>query len=493
MSTNNNSNNVYGGDEINAIVLDPGSYHTRLGYAGDDFPKVIVSSNYGIHEDDKSNKKKLFGESINVPRSNFDIKPIMKDSLIVDWDAATEQYSHYFKSILNIDFNEQPILITEPVWTDNKYRQKFVETFYETFSFPALYLAKAPTCVSFEQGRPNCLVVDLGHDSVSVTPVIDGICLLKNSMKTNYGGRFLDDQIKDFVKSKENLKVEPTYKIKTKVPTLYPDEESKFDLKTLPTDITESFEEFQQNKIWHEFKETVLEVPDRKLNSSNGQQAASLREFYSQSNYKRLFEFPTGQSLELGVERFELAESIFDPQVYKFKDESLSARYPANSGELSIKSKYDDYRPLKRVRKAESNQSTPQPGATGGEDDQSQPSQPDSKSSSSVEIRGLTQLISHTLSSIDIDLRASVAHNIIVTGGVSLIPQLTERLYNELSNSNPGLKIRLHAVGNSSERVNQAWIGGSVLASLGTFHQMWVSKEEYEEAGPERILNQRFR
>ena len=30
---------VYGGDEINAIVLDPGSYTTRIGYAGDDFLK----------------------------------------------------------------------------------------------------------------------------------------------------------------------------------------------------------------------------------------------------------------------------------------------------------------------------------------------------------------------------------------------------------------------------------------------------------------------
>ncbi|KAK6199160.1 actin-related protein [Scheffersomyces amazonensis] len=481
MSSTNNSTNVYGGDEINAVVLDPGSYNTRLGYAGDDFPKVVVSSYYGIHENgnNKKNNKKLFGESIGVPRSNFDIKPIMKDSEIIDWDAATEQYSYYFNSILKIDFKEQPILITEPVWTDNKYRQKFVETFYETFSFPALYLAKAPTCVSFQQGRPNCLVVDLGHDSVSVTPVIDGICLLKNSMKTNYGGRFLDDQIKDLIKSKENLKVEGTYKIKSKTPVIYPNE-AKYELRDLPENITESFDEFQKNKIWHEFKESVLEVPDRKLTTLNPKQAQSLKEFYSQDTYKRLFEFPTGQSLELGRERFELAESIFDPQITKFNDESLSKKYPPNSGELSIKSKYDDYRPLKRIRKAESNQSTPQPGN-------------EETSESKSEVRGLSKLITHTLSSIDIDLRASVAHNIIVTGGVSLIPQLTERLYNELSNSNPGLKIRLHAVGNSSERVNQAWIGGSVLASLGTFHQMWVSKEEYEEAGPERILNQRFR
>ena len=27
------------------------------------------------------------------------------------------------------------------------------------------------------------------------------------------------------------------------------------------------------------------------------------------------------------------------------------------------------------------------------------------------------------------------------------------------------------------------WIGGSILSSLGTFHQMWISKKDYEESG----------
>lgn len=33
------------------------------------------------------------------------------------------------------------------------------------------------------------------------------------------------------------------------------------------------------------------------------------------------------------------------------------------------------------------------------------------------------------------------------------------------------------------ERDYACWIGGSILASLGTFQQMWISKAEYEEEG----------
>jgi actin-related protein len=45
-------------------------------------------------------------------------------------------------------------------------------------------------------------------------------------------------------------------------------------------------------------------------------------------------------------------------------------------------------------------------------------------------------------------------------------------------------KVRIHASGHPTERRFSSWLGGSILASLGTFHQLWISKEEWEEYGP---------
>lgn len=462
MSSNNT--NVYGGDEINALVLDAGSQSTRIGYAGDDFPKVITPSYYAT---DDSEKKKIFGESINVPRSNYDIKPILSDSIITDWDAAMEQYRFYFDNELGIDYSEQPILITEPIWSEKQQRKQLVESVYENFNFPALYLARSPTCVSFQQGRPNCLVVDIGHDSTTVSPVIDGISLMKNSMRTHYSGQYLSDQFMDLLGTKfENLDLQLKYKIKSKVPTVYPTPPDYTLRPSMPT-TTQSYDNYQREVLLHEMKETLLETPEKPVTDED---------INSLKDQKRLFELPLGQSLEFSTERYELADSLFEPGNYSFTSPEFKEKYPSENGEIDIESSQFDYRPLKRARKNDGDQAATTPSP-----------------SNSEESRGLTQLVSKTLSSIDIDLRSSIAHNIIVTGGVSLIPQLTERLYNELTALNPALKIRLHAVGNSSERVNQAWIGGSVLASLGTFHQMWVSKEEYEEVGADRILSQRFR
>jgi actin-related protein len=39
---------------------------------------------------------------------------------------------------------------------------------------------------------------------------------------------------------------------------------------------------------------------------------------------------------------------------------------------------------------------------------------------------------------------------------------------------------KIHAPGNPIERRYGGWLGGSILASLGTFHQLWISREEWE-------------
>ncbi|CAG8590919.1 13528_t:CDS:10 [Acaulospora colombiana] len=41
------------------------------------------------------------------------------------------------------------------------------------------------------------------------------------------------------------------------------------------------------------------------------------------------------------------------------------------------------------------------------------------------------------------------------------------------------LKFKLSAASNVIERQYSAWIGGSILASLGTFHQLWISRAEF--------------
>ncbi|KAF9468962.1 actin-like protein Arp4p [Collybia nuda] len=102
--------------------------------------------------------------------------------------------------------------------------------------------------------------------------------------------------------------------------------------------------------------------------------------------------------------------------------------------------------------------------------------------------RHIPALISDSLRACDPELRQVLMGNVVLTGGGSLFPGLSDRLSAELLRTFPHTKI--HAPGNPIERRYGGWLGGSILASLGTFHQLWISKEEWQEHG-KPIVGQR--
>merc|ERR1712153_89800 len=53
----------------------------------------------------------------------------------------------------------------------------------------------------------------------------------------------------------------------------------------------------------------------------------------------------------------------------------------------------------------------------------------------------------------------------------------------------PTMKVKIIA---PPERKYSVWIGGSILASLSTFQQMWISKQEYDESGPSIVHRKCF-
>jgi actin beta/gamma 1 len=90
----------------------------------------------------------------------------------------------------------------------------------------------------------------------------------------------------------------------------------------------------------------------------------------------------------------------------------------------------------------------------------------------------------------DIDIRKDLYLNVVMSGGTSMLEGFAERLNKELVALVPTtMKVKINA---PPERKYSAWIGGSILASLTTFQQMWISKAEYDEYGPEFIHRKCF-
>ena len=99
-----------------------------------------------------------------------------------------------------------------------------------------------------------------------------------------------------------------------------------------------------------------------------------------------------------------------------------------------------------------------------------------------MEANGVHETVYNSVMKCDVDIRKDLYGNIVLSGGTSMYPGIAERLEKEMVQlAPPTMKIKVIA---PPERKYSVWIGGSILASLSTFQNMWITKEEYDEAGP---------
>eukprot|EP01124_Arcella_intermedia_P029568 TRINITY_DN6290_c0_g4_i2.p1 TRINITY_DN6290_c0_g4~~TRINITY_DN6290_c0_g4_i2.p1 ORF type:complete len:291 (-),score=68.00 TRINITY_DN6290_c0_g4_i2:68-940(-) len=103
---------------------------------------------------------------------------------------------------------------------------------------------------------------------------------------------------------------------------------------------------------------------------------------------------------------------------------------------------------------------------------------------------GLPEMLLKTLSGVDIDDRKQALENIVLSGGTTYLAGFEERLRAEMLNLLPiSCRVKICV---APERRYSVWMGGSLLACLTPFQQMWLSKEEYDESGPSVVPRRRF-
>ena len=441
-------------DEISALVLDPGYNTTRAGFAGEDVPKAVVPSQYGRTE----RTKYIFGDnSIHTPLPGMEMhNPMAKDGTVEDWDAAKELWEYAITSRLtnpraknplsnglndskdisaedqaamDIDssdpqdqlLSENPLLMTETSWASGASREKAIEVAMEEWGVPAFWLARSGVLAAFAAGKPSALVIDVGASGTSVTPVHDGLILRKGVTKSPLGANFISDQLRlIFSTSQPQIPLTPHYMVTSKT-QVDAQSQAQATYRTFPSGFapTPSFRTFQEERLLTEFKESVVQVwpgPGRLSGSTSG---GVSNEDLVKAQPGRPFEFPDGYNQLFSAERYRAAEGLFDAKAALMGD---------------------------GVPAVQVNQTIP-------------------------------ALVQQALNAVDVDVRTHLLANTVITGGGSLTQGLVDRVNQELMAIYPGPRVKTQAPGNLYERRFGAWIGGSILASLGTFHQ--VSTVEY--------------
>ncbi|OXU25853.1 hypothetical protein TSAR_004245 [Trichomalopsis sarcophagae] len=107
-----------------------------------------------------------------------------------------------------------------------------------------------------------------------------------------------------------------------------------------------------------------------------------------------------------------------------------------------------------------------------------------------MESSGIHETTYNSIMKCDVDIRKDLYANSVLSGGTTMYPGIADRMQKEITSLAPStMKIKIIA---PPERKYSVWIGGSILASLSTFQQMWISKQEYDESGPSIVHRKCF-
>ena len=397
---------LFGGDEVSSLVFDLGTFNHRIGYSGEDSPKIAYQPLIG-----EDNEKLYFNEyGLRYINPKTKVKTFMKqDGTIGDFDLFEKNINYLLEDVLSLNLSEHPLLFSEPSLHNKTNRIKLTEFMFEKYKIPAIYISKSAVLSGFSCGRSTCLVFDSGHNTTYAVPVSEGYALQKCLIKSNIAGDWVTEQVEKNLE-KKGININPFYKFKVKK------EGDKFKPEYIKDDITfdKSYETFWKKEIIRDIKETCLITNDEPLKYD-----AEKDEFIPTSvNQELTYDLPDKKTINLSQDRNLIIERVFNPV----------KEYP--------------------------------------------------------EFLGYHQMVNNAISQADLEIKKELYSNIFLCGGNTLFTGFPERFQKQITNTNKQtFKIKIITHPSNTERKFSSWIGGSILSSLGTFHQLWLSLAEFEEHG----------
>ena len=397
---------MFCGDEVSSLVFDLGTFNHRIGYSGEDSPKISYqpvvgedSDKYYFHE---------YGLRYINPKSK--VKSFMnKDGTIDNFDLFEKNLNYILEENLYINLSDHPLLFSEPSLHNKSNRIKLTEFMFEKYKIPAIYICKSAVLSGFSCGRSTCLVFDSGHNTTYAVPVNEGYALQKSLIKNNIAGDWVTNLVEKNLE-KRNININPFFKFKVKK------DGEKYKTEFLKDDaiFDKTYENFWKKEIIRDLKESCLTTNDEALKYDEAKD-----EFIPNSvNQELIYDLPDKNTINMTHDKNLILERVFNPV----------KEYP--------------------------------------------------------EFMGYHQMVNDAISKSDLEIKKELYSNIFLCGGNTLFSGFPERFQKQIINTNKQtFKIKIITHPSNTERKFSAWIGGSILSSLGTFHQLWLSLAEFEEHG----------
>jgi len=183
------------------IVLDAGSGHTKIGWADSDIPQLIYASVVGrpllrgnSKVDGLEIKEIMIGEEARRARAVLELNYPIESGIVQDWNDMKELWNYGFKTI-GAKPKENKILLTEPVMSSKKSREKQLELAFEQYMFSGAQIQIQALLSAFSEGRLTATILDSGDSLSYVVPIVEGYILQNLIKKIPLAGRSISEYL----------------------------------------------------------------------------------------------------------------------------------------------------------------------------------------------------------------------------------------------------------------------------------------------------------
>ncbi|GJQ10822.1 hypothetical protein GpartN1_g4971.t1 [Galdieria partita] len=475
------------GDDIGAVVVQLGTWYFRIGYAGDDSPKLFIRNWYGVNDkgfEAQLSSKVLKGEGV-----------VLEEAVSTGVNASAQEQSVTSNRVLDV-INEKTVQKEGVEISETKDRNFFTPCVESPYLF---FCDQCP--INFQLYGDDWTLSELLRENGTLSDWQAFCCLLKEAFA------FLrvkpEENACMFVEGERGLHRE-TYSQLSKIVFQELSMRATFVLNhataatfasarttalvvcvghkgTSVVPVVEGFSlnratirnaiggEFLTRILWKYFNE-YADLVEKEQRESCGK--LDLKNLGTQ----RLIEDIKHSICGLWNEKEEDVVNSHGAPIQVFRYEWEKGHSFQISRELSWKIPFIVFQPsslkeppLDRLSLVFLDQ-------------------PDSIENIN-QMDGVCDMVLKALRKCDPDLRRDLVGNILLTGCSTLFPGFTKCFEDMLlERMSPMYRIKTISVMLPEERIFASWIGGSIVASLVTFQQFWFSREEFMRNGAEFIL-----
>ncbi|XP_071127437.1 uncharacterized protein [Mytilus edulis] len=200
-------------DDVDAVVIDNGSYKIKAGFAGDDCHRSVFSTVVGrpgrpAYQVSASDHKDFYvGDEAQHRRSTLNLNYPIEHGIITNWDDMENVWQHCFNDELRVDPADHPIIMTEPPLNPKAQKERTVQVMFEKLNACAFFLALSSKLSLYASGRGSGITVDVGDGVSYAMTIYEGHCIMPATRRLDFGGldltlnlqKLLHDKGYDFV------------------------------------------------------------------------------------------------------------------------------------------------------------------------------------------------------------------------------------------------------------------------------------------------------